>query len=98
MPLKNYQYNSILCEYDERRLKSHRELEKRQAVLYAAIPELNDIDREIASGSVQSAKLSLKGNSSAVEGLKARNEALSAKKTELILAHGYPADYLKPQY
>lgn len=98
MPLKNYQYNSILREYDERRLKSHRELEQRQAALYAAIPELDEIDREIASGSVESAKLSLRGDLRALEGLKARNEALSEKKTKLMLAHGYPTDYLKPKY
>ncbi len=98
MPLKNYQYNSILREYDERRLKSHRELEKRQASLYAAIPELDEIDREISSGSVRSAKLSLLGDHAALAGLAARNETLSTRKIELMLAHGYPADYLTPQY
>lgn len=98
MPLKNYQYNSILREYDARRLKNHRELEERKSRLYHDIPELSEIDSAIISGSIDSAKLSLRGNSAALENLKARNEELSAKKTALITAHGFPADYLKPHY
>lgn len=98
MPLKNYQYNSILREYDARRLKSHRELEDRKAKLYQAIPELQEIDHEIVHGSIGSAKLSLKGDSSALDQLEERNRALSAKKSALLAAHGYPEDYLLPRY
>lgn len=98
MPLKNYQYNSILREYDARRLKSHRELEERRDKLYQAIPELSDIDREIVRGSIDSAKLSLNGDHTALASLKARNEELSARKSALIAARGYPADYLSPHY
>ena len=44
MPLKNYQYNSILRRYDARRLESHRRLEERRRLLYEQLPELSEID------------------------------------------------------
>lgn len=98
MPLKNYQYNSILREYDERRLESHRQLEERKKHLYEELPELDELDSRIIRGSIDSAKLSLTGDLTALEALKARNEELSRQKSALIQSHGYPADYLTPKY
>lgn len=98
MPLKNYQYDSILREYDARQSKARHDLEDRKAALYAQIPELAQIDARLAHNSVECAKRSLKGEPDALTGLKAENEALSARKTALMTAHGYPADYLTPRY
>lgn len=98
MPIKNHQYNSILREYDARRLKSHREAAARRERLYEEIPMLKELDEQIAHGSVQSAKLSLSGDPNALLSLREQNEALSAKKKALIAAHGYPENYLEPQY
>lgn len=98
MALKNYQYNTILREYDNRRLKNRHILEERKEEVYQAIPELSDIDTEIVSGSVKSAKLSLLGDTSELAKLKARNEALSEKKRRLMKDYGFPEDYLKPFY
>lgn len=98
MPLKNYQHQSILREYDAKRLKNHYIEELRKKEVYEAIPALQEIDNEIASGSVASAKAALRGDNNAIHGLKERNEALSAKKRELMLSHGFPADYLNPIY
>ncbi len=98
MPLKNYQYNSILRRYDARRLESHRRLEERRRLLYEQLPELSEIDSEISRGSVECAKRSLRGEAGALEGLRARNEELSARKDAILREHGYPADYLEPEY
>lgn len=98
MPIKNHQYNSILREYDARRLKSHREAMARREKLYREIPRLKELDDEIAHGSVQSAKLSLSGSPKALSSLREKNNALSAEKGALLAAHGYPEDYLKPKY
>ena len=98
MPLKNYQYNAILREYDARRLKSHRDLEERRRQVYQQIPELSEIDAELSRGSVECAKRSLAGDTSALSGLRQKNEELSAKKEKLIVSYGYPADYLSPRY
>lgn len=98
MPIKNHQYNSILREYDARRLKSHREAMARRETLYAQIPRLKELDDAIAHGSVASAKLSLAGDTTALLSLREKNEALSAEKKALIAAHGYPENYLEPRY
>ncbi len=98
MPIKNHQYNSILREYDARRLKSHREAMARREELYQKIPRLKELDNAIAHGSIQSAKLSLSGNPEALSSLREKNAALSAEKKALLVAHGYPEDYLKPKY
>lgn len=98
MSLKNEQFNSILRSYDAKRLKSHREFEARRLALYKELPELAALDEQIARGSVACAKRSLCGDSSALAGLRAENEALSAQKTDLLRRHGYPADYLTPHY
>jgi len=98
MSIKNYQYNSILREYDARRLKSHREAMVHREELYQKIPRLKEIDDEIAHGSVSSARLSLNGSPQALSSLREKNEALSAEKKALLVAHGYPEDYLKPKY
>ena len=98
MALRNYQFNTILREYDNRRLKSRHELELRKEEIYNQIPELTEIDAQIVSDSIQSAKLSLLGDLSALKSLEERNRILSEKKQHLMTTHGYPTDYLKPRY
>ena len=47
---------------------------------------------------MECAKRSLAGDTSALSGLRQKNEELSAKKEKLIVSYGYPADYLSPRY
>lgn len=98
MALKNYQFNTILREYDNRRLQSKYELDKRKEVVYERVPELGDIDRELVHESIMRAKLSLYHDINALSDLRERNEQLKKKKKELILAAGFPENYLEPQY
>lgn len=107
MGLKNYQINRILREYDSRQLRSRRELEERRIEIYAAIPEIEAIDRRLASGSIALARQLLNADTplqpsaisaSATEGLAEDNRRLSAEKQHLLSSHGYPPDYLDPRY
>ena len=98
MGLKNFQYNKILREYDERQIASRHALERNYEIAYKAIPQLHEFDASIAEQSVASAKLALKGNTDAVEKLKGRIKELSSEKEQLLLAHGFPKDYLTPKY
>lgn len=98
MGLKNFQYNKILREYDERQLASRHALEKNYEIAYKTIPQLHDFDVSIAEQSVASTKLALKGDTSAVEKLRERINELSMEKEQLLLAHGFPKDYLLPKY
>lgn len=98
MSLTNSQYSVILREFDQRRLKNKYLLDKHQNEIYNKIPEIIELDHQIATQSVQSAKLALAGDTTALETLKMQNQRLSDAKVNLLLQYGYPADYLQPVY
>lgn len=98
MGLKNFQYNKILREYDERQIANRHALEKKHEIAYKAIPQLHDFDVSIAEQSVASAKLALSGDQEAVKKLKDKIKELSSEKEALLTAHGFPKDYLTPNY
>lgn len=98
MALRNYQYNTILREYDNRRLQSKYELDRRKEEVYKAIPVLSEIDAKMVEDSIKSAKLSLTGDTEALRHLEERNQLRSKEKQQLLESHGYPKDYLQPKY
>ena len=98
MALKNYQYNKILREYDMKQLKNKHDLDIRTEEVYRAIPELKEIDDTVVTCAVQSAKLLLMGENKPLTDLKKVTEEASAKRTALLIEHGYPVDYLQPAY
>lgn len=98
MPLKNYQYNKILRDYDKKQLQSRHDLDKRSKEVYSAIPELKEIDDEVVTCSVQSAKELLTGSEKAYRELKKVTERASKRRLQLLAEHGYPKDYLQPKY
>ena len=98
MGLKNYQYSQILREYDARRLRAKHEQDQRIREVKERIPEIARLDQQIAEQSIRRAKLSLSGDSAALDGLEEANRALSLQKKRLLAVHGYPEDYLAPKY
>lgn len=98
MGLKNDQYNKILRQYDTKQFKSRHELETRKASLYEQLPMLKTLEDEMITNSVRSAKLAIMGDDDALKRLQQENLELSMRKIELLLEHGYPADYLTPVY
>lgn len=98
MGLKNYQYNKILREYDMKQFRARHELESRKSSLYAKLPILKQLDDEMVTNSIRSAKLAIMGDDAAIDQLKKENLDLSMRKTEVLLEHGYCADYLSPRY
>lgn len=99
MPLKNSQYNAIMRTYDERRAASHALLSAREAEIMQAIPAYASLHSQIIENSMNYARTSLfSGESGSTSELRRQNEELSKKKEALLLAAGYPADYLSPVY
>lgn len=98
MGLKNFQYNKVLREYDARQIANRHTLEKKYETAYKAIPQLHDFDVSIAEQSVASAKLALSGDTAAVAKLKDKIKELSQEKEALLAAHGFPENYLTPDY
>ena len=98
MGLSNRQYDMIMRGFDARRMQSSFELDRHREEIYEKIPEIKEIDDRIVTESIKRAKRALRGDRSAIRGLNEDNAVLSGKKEELLVQHGYPADYLKQKY
>ena len=98
MSLTNSQYNAIIRSYEEKQRKARYLQEEHTAQVYAAIPEYEDLDRQVSSISIAQGRKLLSGDSNALLELKEQLKLLSRKKAELLKAHNFPADYLSPVY
>ena len=101
MSLKNYQYNAIMRIYDDRQSASRARLEARQSEIERILPAYGELHTQIIDNSMNYARTALlsEGDTGlSLSKLRAENEALSRKKEALLVANGYPADYLDPCY
>lgn len=98
MALNNSQYDTLMRIYQTRRLNNQHLHEKRREEVYTKNPRLEQIDREIASLSVASAKQLLDGEFSAMTNLKKNLAALRTERVSIMKNLGYSEDYLQPIY
>lgn len=98
MQLLNEQFNSIYSEYNEIQLRNNRLLLERQKEVYAAIPELEELDQMIAEISVNAARAALDGSRGKVERLENDIAVISKEKLALLTRNGFPEDYLQLVY
>lgn len=99
MSLKNYQYNAIMRTYDARQAASRALLSNRQKEIEQVLPAYTALRAQIIENSMNFARTSLfSTESNGAEELRRQNEELSKKKEALLVANGYPADYLSPVY
>ena len=88
--------NSLLREYDQKRIKAELDLEKRKESLYKSIPELQEIENEIKSCSINNAKNIL--NNIKSENYNSKLQTLKAEKKRILEKNNIPENYLKPHY
>lgn len=99
MPLQNSQYDTIMREYDRKRLEHRHMLDAHKEETYQKIPRLREIEREIAAVSLQAIRRRLGGaQTSAGSTYKQEIAALAGERKQLLKANGYPEDYLVMQY
>ncbi|MCD8104916.1 MAG: ATP-binding protein [Lachnospiraceae bacterium] len=107
MALTNAQYDEIMREYQRRQNQAREGLAGREREVYGSIPELARLDACIAAESTAHARALLledgaggaeTAEDAGIYSLRARIDALSARKAQLIREAGYPGDYLKPEY
>lgn len=99
MSLTNTQYNKIIREYEQLRLHNTHELDRRTTEVYTKVPKIRLIHDEISSLSVQEAKARLLSSPSlSKEALKEKIAKLSEEKKQLLVANGFPQDYLSMHY
>lgn len=98
MALSNSQYDSIMRVYNRIQLEKKHELDERTKEIYEKIPAVREMNEEIASAAVRSARQLLAGDEEAVKKLRRTIADLKEERQVLMAAYGYPADYLEMKY
>lgn len=98
MPLSNSQYDCLMREYSRKQARNQQIVSSRREELYRQIPDLKQIDEEVASSSCKTAALMLDGDGEAYSRLRQQISQLHDRRTALMKAAGYAADYLEPPY
>ena len=98
--MSNEILNSLLREYEQKKLKAELDLEKRKEQLYKLIPKLEEIDKELNSSGINAAKQILfkSADSSIIDSLNNKIENLKKEKEKILIENNYSIDYLKPFY
>lgn len=96
--MSNEILNSLLKEYQQKRLNAELDLDRRKQNLYKLIPRLEEIDTELNNFAISTAKniLNNSSNSSDIENLKQKMSDLKKEKELILLKNNYNLDYLKP--
>lgn len=95
--------NSLLKEYEQKKLKAELDLEERKKNLYLLLPRLKDIEKELNSFAINTAKnilniSSLSDTSYSVKNLNDKISKLKNEKKLILEQNNYSIDYLKPFY
>jgi len=98
--MANEALNSLLKEYEQKKLNAELDLEERKKNLYKLIPRLEQIDAELSTLGISTAKsiLNNTSDSNSVNNLKLKIANLKKEKEAILLQNGYNLDYLKPFY
>lgn len=94
--MDNNVLNSLLREYEQKKIRAELDLEKRKKSLYISIPELEKIEDEINSFSINHAKNILNNISS--DNFNTKLEELKLEKKRILEKNNIPENYLKPNY
>lgn len=93
-------YARTASELERRRDKAERTQSMRRAEVYAKIPELIYIDREIASAGAEVIRAIGMGENAQqfIEELAKKNLASQQRRKDILKENGYPEDYLDAEY
>ncbi|HCT92762.1 MAG TPA: DNA replication protein DnaC [Lachnospiraceae bacterium] len=97
MPLTNTQYDEIMRKYNRIQSRHQQLLQAHQNEIRALLPRVAEINHEISDASMKKARELLTGSTSDWS-LEDTIQALAEERQALLLAHGYPADYLELSY
>ena len=94
MGLSREQYDRIRQVYQNRRISALYAQEARRAEVFAALPEMEEVERSLSEQAVLMAKAKLSGNAKALKEMKEQRESLLRKKLRLLSKGGFAQDYL----
>lgn len=96
--MSNEVLNSLLKEYEQKKLRAELDLEERKEELYQKIPKLQEIENELNNFAILTAKNILLRHDSSLEQLHQKAEKLKYEKACILQEAHLPNNYLKPHY
>ena len=93
-------YTRIRKEYETKYLRAREAADLRRSEVLFAIPELAEIDRALGKTGLEIMNAAMQGEDldERIAEIRRENEVLQEKKRQLLVAHGYPADYTEVKY
>ncbi len=97
--MSNTILNSILKEYEQKRINSELNLEKRKEQLYKKIPRLQEIENQLNNYAISTTKKILnKEDNVSSSSLKEHIEKLKNEKQKILVAENIEDNYLKQNF
>ena len=97
--MNNTNLKKLLNEYERKRIKEENDLQYRKNELYNSYPRLQEIDNELSSLAISTAKeLIKKNNKEILNNLNTSIENLKNEKKDLLFSIGKDYSYLTPNY
>lgn len=96
--MSNEVLNSILKEYEQKKLNSELDLEKRKKSLYEQVPRLEKIEDDLNNYAIMTAKNILNNYDYSISELQKKINILKLEKSEILNELNLPSDYLQPNY
>lgn len=90
--------NSLLKEYEQKKIREEIDAENRKESLYDKIPRLRKIDDEINSCAISTTKAILNKQAFSLSSLSQKIDDLKKEKDEILQKNNISSDYLKPHY
>lgn len=84
--------------YGVKQTVSRHELDRRTAEVYERVPEYSRLVSRIGALAADSAKASIHGNTSELDGIREAIDKIDRRMKELLTEADFPADYLEPVY
>lgn len=90
----------VRAEFDRKARDAEAEADRRRAEVQEAIPEIREMDAYLSGLGLRILRVAMEGGniSDSMKKLRAENEEIRAKRTELMIRNGFPADYDAPRY
>lgn len=90
--------NSLLKEYEQKKIKAEYQAEKRKEELYNKVPKLKEIEDELNHFAISTAKNILNNSNYSYSELQEKAEKLKIEKQKILSSLNLSEDYLKPSY
>lgn len=98
MAFTDAQYDELMSTYYTNQIENRALEQRRKDEVYDAIPRIREIDRQLATSSIDAVRAKLRGQSDNTSSTKEQNHALIAEKADLLKVNGFAEDYLQPIY